>query len=72
MTELLEKVIAKLKTLPAKEQDAIAKMILAEIEDEIRWDEAFASSQDSLAQLAAEALAEYQAGKTQELDPEKL
>ncbi len=72
MTELLEKAIARLKTLPASEQDAIAAMILEELEDEIRWDAAFAGSQDALAKLAAEAMAEYRAGKTQELDPETL
>jgi hypothetical protein len=72
MTELLEKVIAKLKALPPSEQDAIAALILEELEDEIRWDAAFARSQDALAKLAAEARAEYRAGKTQELDPETL
>ncbi|HBB30441.1 MAG TPA: hypothetical protein DDZ80_22530 [Cyanobacteria bacterium UBA8803] len=72
MTELLERAIAKLKTLPASEQDAIAAMILEELEDELRWDAAFARSHDILAKLAAEARAEYRAGKTQELDPETL
>ena len=72
MTELLEQAIAKLKTLPATEQDAIAAMILAELEDERRWNEAFARSPDILAKLATEAMAEYRAGKTQELDPETL
>ena len=69
MTELLEQAIARLKTLRASEQDAIAAMILEELEDEIKWDEAFVNSQDALAKLAAEAMAEYRAGKTQELDP---
>lgn len=72
MTELLEKAISKLKTLPTNEQDAIATMILDELEDEHRWDESFARSPDLLARLAAEAMTEYRAGKTQELDPEKL
>ena len=72
MTELLERVIAKLKTLPASEQDAIAAMILEELEDEILWDAAFARSQDALAKLATEAMTEYQAGKTLELDPDTL
>jgi predicted nucleotide-binding protein len=85
-SELLERAIARLKTLPASQQDALAKlsvrvasrregiavMILEELEDEIRWDEAFAGSKDTLAKLAAEAMAEYHAGKTQELDPETL
>lgn len=72
MTDLLEQAIARLKTLPAVEQDAIAAMILEELEDEIRWDKAFTSSQDTLAKLAAEAMTEYRAGKTQELNPETL
>ena len=72
MTELLEQAIAKLKNLPANEQDAIAAMILEELEDERLWDEAFAFSPDMLAKLATEAMAEYRAGKTQELDPDTL
>lgn len=70
MTELLEQAIAKLKALPANEQDAIAAMILEELEDEIQWDEALVHSQDALAKLAAAAMVEYRAGKTEELDPE--
>ena len=72
MTELLEQAIAKLKTLPIDEQDAIAALILEELEEEHRWDDSFARSPDLLAKLAAEAMAEYRAGKTQELDPETL
>ncbi|MGM3307258.1 hypothetical protein ACSQ6I_15015 [Anabaena sp. WFMT] len=80
MTELLERAIAKLKTLSTNEQDAIAKrcckqiaaMILEELEDDLRWDEAFSRSPDTLAKLAATAMAEYHADKTQELDPETL
>jgi hypothetical protein len=72
MTELLDSAIAKLKTLPASEQDAIAAMILEELEDNMRWDKAFSSSPDALAKLAATAMTEYRAGKTQELDPKTL
>jgi predicted amidophosphoribosyltransferase len=72
MTKLLEQAIAKVMQLPETEQDAIAAFILEELEDEARWDRAFSQSQDMLAKLAAEALAEDQAGKTQELDPETL
>ena len=72
MTELLEQAIARLQTLPESEQDVIASIILEEIEDERRWNEAFSRSPDILAKLAASAMAEYHAGETQELDPEKL
>jgi len=67
MTKLLEQATSRLKTLPTTQQDTIAAMILEEIEDEVKWDETFAKSQDVLAQLAADAMAEYKAGKTQEL-----
>ena len=69
MTELLEQVITKLKTLSPNEQDAIASLILEELEDELRWDKSFSRSPDALGKLAALAMAEYHAGKTQELDP---
>jgi hypothetical protein len=72
MTELLERAIAKLKTLPTDKQDEIATLILEELEDEQRWDESFARSPDLLAKLAAEAMTEHRAGRTQELDPETL
>lgn len=64
MTQLLEQAIVQLKTLPDIEQDAIAALILEELEDEIQWNEAFANSQDALARVAAEAMAEHRAGET--------
>jgi hypothetical protein len=72
MTELLEQTISHLKTLPVSEQDAITSMILEELEDDQRWDKAFANSPDVLAKLAATAMSEHRAGKTQELEPETL
>lgn len=72
MTKLLEHAIAEVSKLSADEQDAIAALILEEIEDENRWDESFQKSQDALARLAEEALIEDKAGKTQELDPDRL
>jgi hypothetical protein len=47
-------------------------MILAELEEDRRCDRAFARSLDTLAKLAAPAMAEFHAGKTHELDPETL
>lgn len=72
MTELLEKTIERLRTLPEEKQNAIAALVMAELDDEVQWDTAFAKSQDVLADLAAEAMAEFRAGQTQTLDPEKL
>ena len=72
MTELLEQAIAKIKNLPESEQDTIATIILEELEDETKWDKSFANSQDLLASLAGEAMEEYAAGETEELDLEQL
>ena len=72
MTKLLEKAVTEVKKLPDPEQDAIAELILEEIKDEALWDKAFEKSQDALAKLAAEAIAEDRAGETKDLDPEKL
>lgn len=67
MTKLLEQAIDHLKRLNADRQDAIASLIIKELEDDAKWDAAFASSQDLLADLVAEAMAEYNAGQTQAL-----
>lgn len=40
--------------------------------DERQWDAAFATSLDVLKRLGDKALAEYQAGKTEPLDPDRL
>ena len=72
MTELLEQAIAKIKNLPESEQDTIATIILEELEDEAKWNKSFANSQDLLASLAGEAMEEYAAGETEELDLEQL
>ena len=52
MTQLLEKALTEVYKLSPEKQDAIAAIILEELENEQRWDKAFADSQDQLAQLA--------------------
>ncbi len=51
MTELLERVIAQLKVLPADEQDAIASRVLAELENEQAGKVTFTDNPDPLAKL---------------------
>ena len=72
MTRLLHEAIDRVRELPAMEQDAIAQIVLDELESERRWDELFAKSPEKLAKLADEAWAEHQQGSSQPLDPEKL
>ena len=67
MTQLLEKALNEIAKLPASDQDAVAAILLEELASERRWSEAFAKSQDSLARLAEQALAEYAAGRTKPL-----
>ena len=55
--------------MPDEEPDAISSTILEEIEDEIRWREAFAKSQDVLSRLAEEARAEIARGDVVDFDP---
>ncbi|MFN8625585.1 MAG: hypothetical protein U0587_06320 [Candidatus Binatia bacterium] len=72
MTQLLDKAFAEAAKLPEDEQDALARAVLDELAGERRWDELFSQSQDVLGDLAAEARAEYRAGRSQKLDPDKL
>ena len=70
LTRSLEEAIAKAAALPPPEQDALAALLLAEIQDERRWDELFLDSRSPvlLERLAAEALAEDEAGRTEPLE----
>jgi hypothetical protein len=72
MTSLLAQAFAEASKLPTAEQDLLASRLLAEIVAEDAFDQAIAQSSDKLAILAKQALGEYHAGKTQELDPEQL
>lgn len=67
MTQLLEKALREVARLPAAEQDAMAAILLEELASERRWSDSFAKSQDLLAKLAEEALAEHAAGRTKPL-----
>ena len=72
MTQLLEEAIAKLQQLPPEEQDAMAQVIMAELDDEQQWDEAFALAQDKLAELAAKVRLDVQTGKVRSLGIDEL
>ena len=72
MTRLLEEAIAKISQLPETQQNAIAQMVLDEVESERQWDERFANSTDKLGKLADKAWAEHEAGQSENLDPETL
>jgi hypothetical protein len=56
----------------AKRWSRIARWLLDELEDEDLWAHQFATSQEALSKLAAEARADRAAGRATELDPDKL
>ncbi len=72
MTQLLRRVLAEVQKLSHAEQDAIATLILEELADERRWDEAFAGSQDKLARLAEKVRADIRAGRIRDVGVDTL
>jgi len=69
MTTLLQQVVAEIEKLSAEDQDAIAARLLAEVEDERRWDTRFRSTtDDQWDRLAAEARRDGAKGDTLPLD----
>jgi hypothetical protein len=74
MTQLMEEAIAKASRLTEDEQDALALIILREIESEERWDELFAQpkSVDVLSRLADEAMSAVQSGRVRKLELDDL
>ncbi len=72
MTDLLKKAFDAVSRLPEDEQNALAELLLVELELEEKWEERFTKSQGALSLLAQEALDEHKRGETEDLDPESL
>jgi hypothetical protein len=72
MTQLLEKVLTEVQKLPPEKQDAIAAVILEELEDAQLWDKAFSESQDKLAQLAQKVRTDIKAGRIRKMGIDEL
>ena len=53
------------------EQDLLASRLLTELVEEDDFDRAIAATTERLSRLAEEALAEYRAGLTEKLDPDR-
>jgi hypothetical protein len=69
MTKLLEKAFQEAQKLSNNLQDEIAEQILADIENELQWQETLTDPNinlDILTQMAQAALIEEQEGKTEE------
>ena len=68
MTHALNSAVAEAIKLPPEEQDILAAILLEEIASEQRWSRSLAKSEQVLETLAAEALADFKAGKTKPLE----
>jgi hypothetical protein len=64
MTDLLSKAFKKASELPDESQDSIAKRLLEEIEDELKWSSSFEESKDKLTAMSEKALEQSRNSKT--------
>ena len=62
MTQLLQQAMQRVQQLSDEQQDMIASIIIEELEDDLRWEQAFANSQDKLAEWEKQVQADIQAG----------
>ena len=67
MTTLLEKALAEVTKLAPEAQDAIATLILEELDDEQRWDTTFAATQPQLARLAEKVREDIRTGRVRKI-----
>jgi len=72
MSKLLDEAYAIAKKLPEDEQEAIGAVLLAEIEDNRRWDELLAQPSEVIERMVDRALENHRLGRTLPLDPESL
>lgn len=72
MTQALEHAVAQVRRLPAREQDAIAAIIMAELADERRWQQTFQNTQAQLSRWAQKVGADIKAGKSRKMGFDEL
>ncbi len=65
MTQMLDEAFRRARALDAAEQDAIAALVLAELDDEVAWDQAFEVGRDAIVELAARARLQHRRGETE-------
>lgn len=73
MTDLLTEAFRKAQNLPEHLQDELAEQLLADIEEELQWQQQLSQPQSSLLDdLAAKALRDSQHGKTRVMGFDEL
>lgn len=72
MTKLLDKAITKVHSLSSDKQGFIASVILDELEDDLKWDQAFKETQPQLAKLAENVRGDIKVGKVKKTGFDEL
>lgn len=72
MTKFIDRAFQEASKLPEVVQNALAKWLMEEMEDEKRWEKTFAETDDILEKFADETLLSDKHGKTKPLDMDKL
>jgi hypothetical protein len=72
MTKLLDSAFELARQLSDEEQDELASRIIAELTEDDAFDRKIAATVDQLDWLIEEARADFRAGRTVEIDPERL
>jgi hypothetical protein len=72
MTELMTKAFQEASKLSHQMQDEVARRMLDDLAGESQWDATLERSQSQLDELADKAVAEFRAGKTQEMGFDEL
>jgi len=75
VTPAVNTIIKMIEQLPESDQERVAEHLreyLAELEDEQKWEDAFAKSQDKLIHTAREARKQIAEGKSEPMDFDKL
>jgi hypothetical protein len=72
MTKSLEQAIERLQQMPEERQDALAQLLLHEIDEEERWRQSTAANAEKLQGLVNEVMKDDRSGKCEPLDPDNL
>jgi hypothetical protein len=72
MTKALQAVIERLRQVPEDRQDALAALLLHELDEDERWAQSTAANVEKLRGLVDDVLAADRRGECELLDPERL
>ncbi len=72
MTEILQQAIERLRLAPEDRQNALAALLLHELDEDERWASSTAANAEKLRGLVQDVLEADRRGECQPLDPDQL